>query len=95
MSHESTSSGQNDRIPEGMPMQQFMEAEVSVLGQVFGEDDTKWMEWLNEETEHGEHLRELVAKCYLEDQQNFSSDCVKEVVDILRHDLEKQNQNLH
>lgn len=95
MSPESHSSYSEGGFTEGESMQLFMEKQAEVLGQVFGKDETRWMEWLNQEETHGEHLRELLTKCYKKDQCSFGVGCVSEVVETLRHELEVEDQVLH
>lgn len=95
MSPESISNASHENFNEVKFMQQFMEVEVAVLSKLFGDDEKKWEEWLNVETEHGERLRELVTGCYFKDGHTFSRNCVNEVVDVLRHDLENKETTIH
>jgi hypothetical protein len=95
MSLESLPNDQRGKFVEGEMFQQFMQAEVAVLSQLFGENDEKWADWLNAETAHGERLRALVTGCYSDEQHSFSENCVSSIVTTLRKDIEATEQFLH
>ena len=95
MSPESQPISNQKNYAEGLPMQPFMEAEIRVLRQLFGDDDEQWTDWLNDDTEHGERLRVLVAGCYINDKQVFSDSCVAEVIDTLRSEIKETGTIIH
>lgn len=76
-------------------MQLFMEAQAEVLGQVLGEDSGDWEDWLNDNEAHGEHLRELLARCYSKDEHLFPAGCVSGVVATLQQEIEEEKSILH
>lgn len=89
MSFESQSLNRKDFLTD-IPQQQFMETQAEVLWQVFGKDDAGCANWLDDGPKHGAYLRELLYGCYDREKNTFSDECVAQVVDTLRHDLEEE-----